>query len=183
MALNNAPKSEYFIRVTPYDTSTLDDIRNVFEQLNFDSYVLSRELASRVHYHAYIRTTKSAERLRYQLKQRVGGQIYISGKQVEDQVRAIAYTIKDGSYIYKDIDVNTFLKAVQLSKPKTTFDDRIKEIKSRDPTVVTRGVVRAYKEFNRKPHLHHIESLVRYILLKNDDTYENVVVNKILDRL
>jgi len=175
--------NEYFIRITPYDTSDLSDIRTVFEDIGLDTYVLSRESASRVHYHSYIRTRFTAERLRYQLKSRIGGQIYISGKSVEDKIRAIAYTIKDGDYVYGNIDVNELLMAIQQSKPKVTFDDTINAITSDTVDSVTKGVVRAYKEFKRKPHLGHMEALVRYILLKNSSSYEQILINKIIDRV
>lgn len=174
-------ENELFIRITPHSPTSFDDMRDTLRHLSIETYCVSFEQASRDHYHAYVRTTRSPENLRYNLKRFLNAQIYISGKQVIDKVRTIAYTIKDGSFIHNNIDINTMLMAQAVSHPKITFDDRIAEIRSTDPHYITTKVVDAYIEFDRKPYRQHIEALVGYILLKQDPSYRTRYIRSIAD--
>lgn len=176
---------QYFARFTPSkEAVSLDDIVPILEELS-NSYVVSYEEASRPHFHFYMESDFSPERLRYRLKSRLTGQIYISGKDVEDKVRTIAYTIKDGNYRLKNIDVNTFLMAKQQSHPKETFDKEIKELYegTYETEDLVDKIVDLYIKYNRKIYIQHIQSLVRTIQARNNERYRKSLVRRIYENL
>lgn len=175
---------ELFLRLTPYKSSTLDDVVEIIDSFS-STYVVSYEEASRPHYHIYMDTKYSPERLRYQLKSKLSMQVYISGKDVQDKVRAIAYTIKDGNYRMKNIDVNTFLMAKQQSKPKESFDTELKVISEggMDTDDLVEAIVNLYIKYNRKMYIQHIQALVRTIQSRNNDTYRRALCRRIRENL
>lgn len=176
---------EYFIRLTPYKATTFEDIIDVFSAIDIDTYVISYEEASRNHYHAYIISSYSPERLRYQLKSKLSSQVYISGTQVLDKVKTIAYTIKDGNYKHKNIDVNTLLMAESVSKPKFNFDDELKKILDKDitPDKLVDEIIDLYVQSKRKIYIQHIQAIVRNWKAQKDSSYRKELKNKILDNL
>lgn len=178
---------EYFIRITPYDRVSLDDVENLFKILKVERYVVSYEEASRPHYHAFLETSYTAERMRYQIKAHLNGQIYISGKEVQHKVKAIAYTIKDGNFRMKNIDVNEYLMAKSITHQKPNFDKELKEITDKEWTEdqkrqLTEEVLELYVKFNRKIYIQHIQAIVRTSLSK-DKKYRFRLVEKILENL
>lgn len=177
--------TEYFIRLTPTSSCSLDDAETLLREINVDIYVVSYEEASRPHFHAYIKSSYSPERLRYRLKSHFTGQVYISGKEVIDKVKAIAYTIKDGKYRYSNIDVNTLLMAESISKPKFNFDQELKTIADSDASIekIVDDIIDLYIKGNRKIYFQHIQGIVRTIQAKRCSSYRYELRNKILDNL
>lgn len=176
---------ELFIRVTPEDEDIgLDNVKNILvECLESLKYVISREEASRIHYHMYVVTSFNPERVRYRIKSSIHCQVYISGKDVIDKVKTIAYTIKDGSYLHRGIDVNELLMAQSLSHKKITFDaeiQRIKEDKNLDDEQLVSQVIDTYVKFNRKIYNQHIVALIKGIKLERDMKYAERVKKEIL---
>lgn len=176
---------EYFIRLTPHDPAiTLEDIEVILHAVGATSYVVSLETQPRQHFHAYLETSRSPENLRYQLKSHLNGQVYISGKDVMDKVRTIAYTIKDGNYKYFNLDMATFMMAKATTHKKRKFDDVIKEIIDTDnlsPANIVNGIILAHIEFNRKIYPAHIKALLRTIQAKRCDSYRLELVQHIVN--
>lgn len=178
---------ELFIRITPYDAVTFEDIEQLLSYLKIERYVVSYEEASRPHYHIYVETKLSVERLRYQIKSKLNCQVYISGKEVQSKVKTIAYTIKDGNFRMKNIDVNEYLMAQRVSHAKPNFDKELKDILSKEWTcseqrVLTTQVIDLYIKFNRKIYIQHIQSVVR-TALSRDKNYKNRLIDRVLESL
>lgn len=177
--------TSYFLRLTPRNPTCLDAIRNIIDPLSY-KYVISQEETPRVHYHICMWCHKSIENLRYHLKQRVDGQIYISGKDIEDKINAIAYTIKDGNYVHRNLDITEFLLANAVTKRKLKFDDLIDQLKDEynpstmsDQTLV-RKILEIYTKCKRKPYKQHIRALYDTIKLSKDSRYIDRMVEQII---
>lgn len=182
------PTAEKFLRFTPYDTVSFEEIENLLQKLKIDTYVVSYEYegVSRPHYHLYVETSYTNERLRYQCKKHINAEVYISQEDVRDKIRAIAYTIKDGNYRLKNIDINTFLMAKQVTHKKETFQSDIDKLKSsgeNNKMIVCRAVKDLYIKHNKKMYMQHMEALCRTILATNDKTYAEDVVNQLYNKL
>lgn len=171
-----------FLRITPVDSMTLEDIKNIIEPL-CKSYLISIEEASRVHFHIVMYTDRSVEDIRYQIKKKQGLQVYISGKQIEDKVKTIAYTIKDGNYIFKDIDAFALMRATQVTYKKLTFDKEIEAIKYWDDSSLFDDVLNLYQKYNKKIDKRHFINLLRTIKLKNSSDYREQFKKNILYEL
>lgn len=180
-----------FMRITPYnnDDATLQRIAEIIELTTVPArYVISEEIASHLHYHILTYSDRSPERIRYAIKSKIECQLYISGREVQDKVKAIAYTIKDGKYIQKNMDVNDFLLAKQISRPKRTFDDGLKELKeiyktNMDDEELLRGLIRVYKEFNKKINRLHLKNHLESIRIYSSQDAEDQLVRSILEFL
>lgn len=180
-----------FARFTPDnpDIHSLDSIEDFIKNYT-DTYVFSYEIeASRPHYHlALFDVSISTELFRNHLK-KLEGQVYISGKDIADKVKTIAYTIKDGLYRYCNLDVNDYLMANSIKKKKIKYDDRLKEIEQSylrglidDKALVTQ-IVEAHIQSNKKIYIQHIKAQLSLIKLKNtkNQTYREILINKILE--
>lgn len=169
----------YFIRITPDDASntTLLDIKELFDlHLESTQYVISMEIASRLHFHALLYSSYSPERLRYRIKSVLDCQLYISGKDIQDKVSCIAYTIKDGSYVHRGIDVWTWMQAKQKTHKKVSFEDAVKVISqnyavSKDDDKLLDEIRQVYIDYNRRMYKHHIRGLYDTIKIANDRNY------------
>lgn len=179
----------YFCRFTPHsDTDySLDKLSEFISQLS-NKYVISYEQKPRNnHYHICLwDVNRSPENLRYHFRTNLVGKVYISGKEIEDQVKAIAYTIKDGSYKSHGIDVFTWMAALRTTKKKESFDEDLTELTDRyspnlyDDKWLCGGILELYKKFNRKVYTQHIRALMTTIKLKKDPHYRDKLVDKIL---
>lgn len=175
----------YFARLTPRNPTSL---KAVEELVSFYSnkYVISQEEATRVHFHICMWCDKGIENLRYHLKSKIDSQIYLSGKDIEDKVSAIAYTIKDGYYVHRGLDVNEFLLANAVTRPKVDFDDTIKRITDDyDPSYVSdqkllTQIIDTYIQCRRKPYKQHIRALYDSIKISKDQTYKQRLIENIL---
>lgn len=178
----------YFIRITPLDDAEVGlhgMVAIIENELGCEKYVVSREVASRVHFHALIYTAFSPERVRYRLKGILECQLYISGKDIQDKVSCIAYTIKDGSYVQKGIDVCTWLQAKQKTHKKVTFDDVLKTISNKYRTSgnddqLLEDIRQLYIDFHRRMYKHHIRGLYDTIKITHDSRYWKQVKNEIM---
>lgn len=175
-----------FIRITPDDESTLEDIKTIIEDATLpDAYVLSREVASSVHYHLLVYTPFSPERVRYRIKGSLSCQIYISGKDIQDKVKAIAYTIKDGHYVHKGLNVQEWLMAKQKTHKKITFEDAISTIeasyiKDRNDEVLVQEIIQLHIDFKKKIYRNHLKGWYETIRIRADNGYRDKVVKEIL---
>lgn len=177
----------YFIRITPDDaTMTLTAMVDYLDlTLECKEYVVSREEASRVHFHLLLYVPFSAERLRYRIKSCIEGQVYISGKDIQDKVKCIAYTIKDGCYKQKGISFVDWMQAKQVTKKKIKFEDSLKAIEvayahTRDEETLLRDLMDLHIKHGRKIYKHHIKSWFESIKIKTDSSYKEKVIKEIL---
>lgn len=177
----------YFIRITPDDANmTLLDMKDFLDlTLECQRYVVSREEATRVHFHILLYVPFSAERLRYRIKSSIEGQVYISGKDIQDKVRCIAYTIKDGQYKMKDIDIFEFMKAKQVSHRKVKFDDAVKIItqnysRSRNDEALVDELIQVHIDYGRKLYRQHLKAFYETIKATVNEQYRIKIRNEIL---
>lgn len=180
--------TSFFLRYTPHETDAdLDIIRQVLDQLEPTKYVVAREKATHEHYHIAIWGVKrTPESLRAFLKLKLIGKWYISGKEIEDKVKAIAYCIKDGDYTYHNLDVNEYLQANSISKKKVKYDDLLATAEkdySGDDKKFVRSLLEAHVATNKKVYLPHIKAQLLLTKLKYDKygTYKEYLVDKIVD--
>lgn len=179
----------YFIRFTPttqniYDLGMLKFVLDDFEPTK---YVIGKEQASSEHFHIAVWGIKvTPEVLRYQLKKRLEGQIYISGKEIVEKIKAIAYCLKDGNYTTKGLEINEFLQASSISKRKVKFDDLLKQAEedyNGDDKRFVRKLIEAHVATNKKVYLQHIKAQLLLTKLKKEQygTYKEYLVEKIID--
>lgn len=187
---------ELFGRLTPEDefqaTYNLALISAVFDIFS-DKYFIAYEVeASRPHYHFLVHTELSAEALRYRLHKELYCQVYISGKEVRDRVRSIAYCMKEGTWIQKGMDINDILLASATSFKKNKFDDILKDIIKeyqdeviKDDKWLVGKLVDANIKCNRKIYPQHIKSLALLLKLKSapDNRTREHLIEKIVDEL
>lgn len=178
---------EKFIRITPNNgiSMTLDDIKITMEALKIDTYLASQEYThkERLHYHIYLKTDYTNERLRYQLKKLLSGQVYISGKDVIDKIQCLAYTIKDGNYIHNNIDILTLMSAKAKSFKKVTFEDELNNIQVRHSEKYVQDILEVYAKYNRKIYPQHIQAYIRSQFVKNDKAYRDRLAKFIYEDL
>lgn len=176
----------YFIRLTPDDEISLDDIVRLIEgALLPESYVISREEASRIHFHILVYTDFSPERLRYRIKALLATQVYISGKDIVDKVRTIAYTIKDGNYRTKGIDPFEWLEAKRISHKKEKFEDALKVIEGNygrtgNADALVRELITLHLDFNKKIYKQHLKAHFETIKIKKDLDFRERFIKDIL---
>lgn len=171
----------YFIRITPYKTLSYEDIEKILENLDITRWFVCYEEASRGHYHLCIWSLRSVENLRYRLKQEIEGQIYISGKEIEDKIKAIAYCMKDGNYRHKNIDILSIMSAKAVSKKKVTFVDELSNISTEGtPRHILTRIIDLHIKYNRKIYRQHIRALLDLLMCKKDSTYKEELIKNIL---
>lgn len=175
----------YFIRLTPRLGKGLDQLAHVLNTIGINKYFICEEMATRLHYHACIYTTRSAESLRYQLKRYIQGEIYISGRDIEDQVKAIAYCMKDGVWKQNNMDVNTLLMAKTITRKKekpydAQFNELIEEATNYSERTLVSKIVDLNIKFNRKIYPQHISAQVRLAMAKAKPNYRDILVEQIL---
>jgi len=182
--------NSFFCRLTPMPeyaaTYTLSIIGAGLNLLSDKYFVCYETEASRPHYHFLIYTDLSSETLRARLKRMFFAQIYISGKEIEDQVRAIAYCMKDGTWTQSGIDINTILIAKSVSKKKLKYDDLMEELLKSydgDDRKLIGGIIDAHVLTNKKIYIQHIRAHALLIKLRSDKygTHKEYLINKIID--
>lgn len=182
----------YFIRFTPSTPTaySLGALKYVFEyHFEKTSYLIAEEKAAHTHYHIALWGIKlTPETLRYQLKQRLEGQIYISGKEIEDKVKAIAYCIKDGNYISFNLDALALIQATGISKRKLKFDDLLLQAETDyqgDDKKFLKQLIEAHVKTNKKVYMQHIKAQLLLTKLKKDTygTYTQYLIEKIIDNM
>lgn len=174
----------YFLRITPYGSLSYEEIIDALTSIGIQKYFICYEEASRPHYHLCLFSPRGVENLRWNLKQRISGEVYLSAKEIEDKVRAIAYCMKDGNYIEKNIDINTWLLAKQVSFKKEDFDSDLKKlINNNEDSIKTlaRALVELHIKYNKKIYRHHLKATMELIRAKRCDQYRDLLVNYILD--
>lgn len=177
--------SSYFVRITPRHEGSLQQLETIVSPLA-SKYVISQETTPRLHFHLCLWANKSIENLRYHLKSHIDGQIYISGKDIDNKIQAIAYTIKDGNYVHRGLDVAEFLLANQVAKPKANFEQLIKDLTNKyEPRTMSdqsliKSIIQIYIDCHRKPYKQHIRALFDTIKLSKDSAYIDRITEQIL---
>lgn len=172
----------YFLRCTPRKETSLEVFKSLVTRFT-SSYIIAREEASSVHFHiAMFKVQITPERLRYHCKNSIEGQWYISGKEVQDQIKAVAYCMKDDNYISNGIDVTTILMAKQIAKPKVKFDEEMRKISEMDEDieVIIDKIIDLYIRCERKIYIQHIRAQVELIKAKKSAIYRTILRNKII---
>lgn len=181
----------YFIRLTP-DCSAdvnLDIVFKLFKNYDPTKLVVAVEQGTREHYHIAIwGVTRSSANLRANIKLHLDCQVYISGKDIENSVKAIAYCFKDGNYKYMGLNIDEFLQAVSVSKPKLKYDKILQEIDrdyDGDDKKYLSKVFQAHVDTNKKVYMQHIKAQLLLTKLKHDKygTYKTYLIEKIIDNL
>lgn len=174
----------YFIRITPREQMSMDDVINVIEAAGSDKwFVCYEEGKKRGHFHVCMWCVRGPENLRYHLKAKINGQVYISGKEIEKQVNAVAYCMKDGQWKEKNIDILTLMSATAMTKPKVNFDSELKELTESDQSIekIASRLVDLYIKYNRKIYRQHLKSHMDLIRAKRCGIYRDNLVKYILD--
>lgn len=186
---------DIFGRFTPDkpDNCSLDILIEFLKNYT-NTYVVSYETdASRPHYHfAIFKVEVSTELLRTHFKNKfIPGQLYLSGKNIEDKIKTIAYTIKDGLYKSNLLDINDFLMASVISRPKLKYDNLIHDIEDEylkgsltDKQLVSK-ILQAYIDTNKKVYIQHIKATALLIKLKKESnkTNKDLIIERIIEDL
>lgn len=175
---------EYFVRLTPNGELLFDDLIDTLDNLDIQKYFVCHERASRPHYHLCIWTSRSSENLRWNLKQLLDCSIYISGKEIQDKVRAIAYCMKDGNYREKNIDINDWLLAKQLTFKKTNYEEEYSELlnDSVHPIEwIAQKLIDLQVKYNKKIYRQHLRATMELIRCKRCGRYRNDLAKYIIE--
>lgn len=159
------------------------------------------EQAHHTHFHIYLELDTQEEytdafrnALRRNLSKLFCGYIRISGKQVEDKIRNIAYILKDGYYKTYKIDWLTFLEAKKTSHPKTqkkTYQEAYKEwfdSINYDGTNVSEDeavsrLLAIYIEFRLPINYDRMRGQVASAMARKNKEYFDIVKRRIKDGL
>lgn len=180
--------SSYFIRLTPEQSTTLREVSSIFEEIA-NKFVVSCEQDPREHYHIAVwGVNRSSDNLRAYIKAHIPCQVYISGKEITNKLNTIAYTIKDGNYVFKNLNVDELLLSVSMSKPKIKFETELEKIDKAydgDDKKYLAQVFDLHVRTNKKVYMQHIKSQLLLTKLKYDKygTYKNYLIEKIIDNI
>lgn len=179
------PERSYFVRITPKDETSFDDMVNIIDSiLLIKKYFICYETASRPHYHLCLFCHRTPEALRYQLKKYIEGQVYISGKEIQSQVKAIAYCMKDGNWRQRNINILDIMTAKAISKPKENFDTDLEKLTSNETLSlkeIATELVNIYVKYNRKIYRQHLKAHLDLIRSKRCNEYKDNLIKYILD--
>lgn len=157
--------------------------------------VVCREIATNEHYHMYIRvdgipwSDKTRMDLKRRLREFLAGEIRISKRKVEDRIKAIAYTIKDGNYYCHGIDWFEFTKAKEISHPKdksynVLIKDFYSNVEGKTEMTLIDEVIDIFDKCNIPICTDRIAKIVRLsIIKKKDASFRNRLKDMIFDKL
>lgn len=186
---------ELFITINPDESpfpKTLKQIKDeIHDHLPDAQFVVCREVAKHEHYHIYYKdpnqsySDKSRNDVRRKLRIIFPGEIRISKRQVEDSIRAIAYTIKDGNYITHAIDWYTWLQAKKTTHPKPKgFSAQLAEFhlnsSGKDDRQLTCEVLKIFEDNNVPIDIYRVAKIVRLALSKTNNNYRQGLIDRIL---
>lgn len=191
---------ELFCTINPDESpfpKTLKEIKEeILKEYPYDEprFVLCREVAKNEHYHLYLKDEKTnycdktRNAVRRCLREIFKGEIRISKRQVENPIRAIAYTIKDGNYITHGIDWFTFVKAKEESYPKPKkFNSKIIDFYQNASGKHEKGliceVLTIFEDCNIPIDINRIVKIVRCALCKTNTNYRQGLIDRILMEL
>lgn len=185
----------YFIRHT-LDTD-LDDYWHTHIIVlgdDCEARFVAREISDKgvVHFHCVFSFRGGPELLRYRLKS-MGGQVYISGKEVQNQVKAIAYCMKDGDWRQSNMNINDMLMAKSITKPKKTavnfskslenLIDRAREDAAYRTKDFINHVIELHIECKKRIYPQHIEGIVRLVEAMRSADYRQRLGERIHDNI
>lgn len=191
---------ELFCTINPDESpfpKTLAEIKDlILQEYPYDEprFVLCREVAKHEHYHLYIKdertdySDKTRNAVRRCLREIFKGEIRISKRQVENPIRAIAYTIKDGNFITHGIDWWTFVQAKNETYPKPKkFQAKLNEFYQNASGKHERGliceVMTIFEDCNIPIDMNRIVKIVRLALCKTNMDYRKGLIDRILHEL
>jgi len=184
-----------FGRFTPKDEKefSLDILDKFFKDAVKSKKFVICEERSKIgvyHFHFIIYTLDTIQCIRARLLKflKGKGELYFSKKPVQDQTRAIAYVIKDGSYRSNNIDVGTMLTAKKVSYKKKVFRDEYKRILDDYSSHLTdeyfvNDLINLYIEFHKPLNLAQITNCCILAKARIDSTYKNQVVRNVMSRM
>lgn len=173
---------EYYIVLNPIDDShNLEAFKTILDNYkDVQAYCISFEISDDdvQHYHLYIKTELTAKTLRQRFLRTFKCRSRFSSKEIQDRIRAIAYTIKDGNYFQKNLNVHEFLMAVQVSHPKKPkFEVALRSIDEEyiagniDFEKYLVRVLTLYKDYRRKLYRQHIIAHATTVRLEASPQY------------
>lgn len=188
---------ELFCTINPDESPfplTLKEIKDrILSDYPYDEprFVLCREVARNEHYHLYLKdekteySDKTRNSVRRFLRELFKGEIRISKRQVENPIRAIAYTIKDGNYITHGIDWWSFVQAKEVSHPKPKkFQGKLNEFYTNANGKHEKGLVcevlTIFEECNIPIDMGRIVKIVRLAMCKHNNNYRQHLIDRIL---
>lgn len=159
------------------------------------------ETSQHTHFHIYLEldtqelyTDAFRVSMRRKLSSIFRGYVRLSGSQVEDKIRNIAYILKDGDYKTYKIDWLTFLEARKISHPKEkkkTYQETYKEwfdkvqfdgsLASEDTAVC--GLLAIYLEFRLPINYERMRGQVASAMASKNKEYMERVKRRIKDGL
>lgn len=187
---------ELFCTINPDESPfpmTLKEIKErILKDYPYDEprFVLCREVAKNEHYHLYLKdekteySDKTRNSVRRFLRELFKGEIRISKRQVENPIKAIAYTIKDGNYITHGIDWWTFIQAREVSHPKPKkFQGKLTDFYQNAMGKTEHGliceVLTIFEECNIPIDTQRIIKIVRLALCKHNNNYRLHLIDRI----
>lgn len=178
---------------SPFSLRLVDIKQKIIDDYPYDEprFVLCREVASREHYHLYIKDEKTEycdktrNAVRRFLRELFKGEIRISKRQVESPIRTIAYAMKDGDYITHGIDWFTFIKAKELSYPKPKkFQGKLNEFYQNCAGKSEQGmaceVLTIFEDSNIPIDIYRVAKILRLALSKTNNNYRKGLIERIL---
>lgn len=177
--------SSYFCRITPRETISFEDIEAFLDRIRISQWVVCFEQGTKnqsEHYHLCLFSERGPENMRFHFKATFNAQVYISGKDIDDKIRAVAYCFKDGNYRQKNLDYNTFLMAHNVTHKKLKFEDEIRDLDlTKTDRQILETIVDLHAKYNRKIYRPHIRALFDLIRLKKQgNSYRDILVKDIL---
>lgn len=186
---------EYFVVLSPNTNSnhSLQHYKTLLDNYkDVQSYCLSFEVSDdgHQHYHLYIKATAKQETLRNRFARNFNATARFSSKDIQSRVRTIAYTIKDGNYVQKNLNVADFLMACQVTHPKPKkFEVQMRDndeeyiagnISKED---YIDNILKIYVNCRRKTYIQHITSHAITVHMEASSDYRKQVRDKILQEL
>lgn len=190
--------------LVPFDRTLRQSVDGLLASYPYNSddlvIVLCREVATREHFHLYFKDkvkicppAKSGDKIRSALRRWVrnifSGEVRFSSRQVEESIRAIAYTIKDGNYLVHNLDWDQFLKAKTVSHPKTknykdTMSDFYLSVSGKSPQQLISEVIDIHDQFNLMLDPQRVAKIVRLARVKQkDSSYRRELIDRIFTEL
>lgn len=165
------------------DTYIAKDVKN---------YCLSFETSDDgfQHFHLYITTSANTETWRQRFKREFEFRCRFSKENVRDRVRAIAYTLKDGNFVQRNVNVHDFLTAIQISHPKRKkFEAAMREIDeefiagklSEDQYI--HSITSLYRDYRRKTYIQHIVAHITTVKMEQSSSYQLKIDERIKNTL
>lgn len=169
----------YHIRITTLDT--LDNMETFVKTLS-SVYLISNETIPRNHYHICIKTQRSLETLRKLVKSSIySGRNNYYLKPSTNSKQMLKYTLKDGNYVFKNID-EKWLETLRKCSNKKGLDKFGIELQTLEEnflgnsitfTQFGRSFIKLKIDYGQNLYGNHIKAYLTKMKCKKDPTYIN----------